>query len=149
MEVTFTKTGDGRNCSWVALGPPRTRVPGATMAAGGDVRHDLATFAIEAALGIEHGFWGCVAEGATFRSVGRKRTPQGRAVIERHRDALDEAEHWVNDVFFAWRSGEPTGASTALDQALVDWQGSPTARTWLSPGPAASVGSAAEPEPAN
>src|SRR5690606_41112188 len=75
MRVTFHKRG--RGCGWTALRPPRTVVPGPTMAAGGDLPHDLYTFVIEYALGIEHGFWGAVAAGATFRSLGRKRTPQG------------------------------------------------------------------------
>ncbi|HEX4903125.1 MAG TPA: hypothetical protein VFV42_09975, partial [Acidimicrobiales bacterium] len=63
MRVTFRKGKGGRTCSWEALRPPRTRVPGTTMAAGGGVPHDLATFVIEDALGIEHGFWDCVADG--------------------------------------------------------------------------------------
>ena len=49
VEVRFKKGNDGRTCSWVALRPPRTRVPGPTMAAGGDVPHDPATFVIEEA----------------------------------------------------------------------------------------------------
>ena len=84
------------------------------MAAGGDVPHDLSTFVIEAALEIEFGFWSCVAEGATFRSLGRKRTEPGRAIIRRHRDELDEAERRVNEVYFAWRRGDATPASEAL-----------------------------------
>src|SRR5690606_17079248 len=70
MEVRFTKSEKGRTCSWEALRPPRTKVPGPAMAAGADLPHDLATFVIEEALGIERGFWGSVAEGATFRSLG-------------------------------------------------------------------------------
>lgn len=40
------------------------------MAAGGDLPHDLYTFVIEDALGIEYGFriWGCIAAGATFKN---------------------------------------------------------------------------------
>lgn len=122
MEVTFTKDDKGRTCSWEALRPPRTRVPGTAMAAGPDVPHDLATFVIEEALGIEHGFWGCVAAGATFRSLGRTRTPQGATVIRRHLADLDEAERRVNDAFFAWRRGEPTSAGAALDAACAAWR---------------------------
>ena len=62
------------------------------MAAGADLPHDLATFVIEQALGIERGFWGCVAAGATFRSLGRRRTAPGVEVIRRHRAQLDDAE---------------------------------------------------------
>jgi len=122
MEVRFAKGAKGRTCGWVALRPPRTKVPGPTMAAGGDVPHDLATFVVEQALGIERGFWGCVAEGATFRSLGCKRTQPGRAVISRHKDELDRAEALVNDVYFAWRRGEPTAADAALDEALARWR---------------------------
>lgn len=120
MTVTFRK--QGRTCGWTALRPPRTVVPGSTMAAGADVPHDLATFVIERELGIAHGFWGCVAEGATFRSLGRRRTPQGRAVIARHVVELDDAEARVNAAFFAWRRGEGTSVDEALDAVLERWR---------------------------
>lgn len=125
MIVTFRKSGKGRTCSWEALRPPRTRVPGPSMAAGGDVPHDLATFVIEQALGIEHGFWGCLAEGATFRTVGRKSTERGREVIRRHADELDRAEQLVNEVHFGWRRGEPTPVDAELDRALERWRALP------------------------
>lgn len=92
------------------------------MAAGGDLPHDLSTFVIEAALGLDHGFWGCVAEGATFKTLGRKRTPQGRAVIRRHRDELDAAEHRVNEIYVAWRAGRATAVDAALDAMLTRWR---------------------------
>jgi hypothetical protein len=95
------------------------------MAAGGDVPHDLATFVIEQALGIAHGFWGCVADGATFRSLDRRRTPHGTQVISRHLADLDDAERRVNDVYFAWRRGEQTQADAALRLALLEWQALP------------------------
>ncbi len=123
MTVTFHRRG--RVCGWTALRPPRSIVPGPTMALGGDLPHDLSTFVIEDALGIEHGFWGCVAEGATFRSLGRKRTPQGRAVIARHLDELDEAETRVNQIFFAWRAGAATEIDEELDTMLQRWRSVP------------------------
>lgn len=95
------------------------------MAAGGDVPHDLATFVVERALGIEFGFWGCVAEGATFRTLGRKRTQPGRAVIRRHLEELDDAERRVNEAYFAWRNGKPTPAAASLDETLATWQSLP------------------------
>lgn len=122
VEITFTKGKGGRSCGWTALRPPRTRVPGPTMAAGGDLPHDLATFVIEDALGLEHGFWGCVADGATFKTLGRKRTPQGRGVIDRYAADLDAAELQVNDVYFAWRRGEPTPVDDAIEAMLVRWR---------------------------
>lgn len=123
MVVTFGR--QGRTCGWTALRPPRSVVPGPSMASGADLPHDLATFVIEEALGIERGFWGCVAAGATFRSLGRKRTPQGKAVITKHLPDLDAAEVRVNDVFFAWRRGEPTPATEALDAMLERWRAVP------------------------
>ena len=120
MVVTFRR--QGRGCSWIALRPPRTIVPGPTMAAGADLPHDLYTFVIEDGLGIEYGFWGCVAAGATFKTLGRKQTPQGKAVIARHRDDLDAAEVRVNEIYFAWRAGEPTPLDNDLDAMLSRWR---------------------------
>jgi len=120
MVVTFRR--QGRGCSWTARRPPRTIVPGPTMAAGGDLPHDLYTFVIEDALGIEYGFWGCVAAGATFKTLGRKRTPQGRSVIARHLDDLDAAELRVNEIYFAWCAGEPTPLDDELDSMLSRWR---------------------------
>jgi hypothetical protein len=95
------------------------------MASGGDLPHDLSTFVIERALGIEHGFWGCVAAGATFKTLGRKATPQGRAVISRHLEELDAAEARVNEVYFAWRAGTATGLDDELDTMLDRWRSVP------------------------
>jgi hypothetical protein len=92
------------------------------MAAGGDLPHDLYTFVIEDALGIEHGFWGCLAAGATFKTLGRKRTPQGKAVIAQHLDELDAAETQVNEIYFAWRAGRATELADELDRMLVRWR---------------------------
>lgn len=92
------------------------------MAAGADLPHDLYTFVIERALGITYGFWGCVAEGATFRSFRRKRTPQGKAVIDRHTADLRAAEERVNELYFAWRAGAPTVVDADLDAMLERWR---------------------------
>ena len=92
------------------------------MSAGGDLPHDLFHFVIESELGIRYGFWGCVAAGATFRTTGRKRTPQGIAVIRAHARELDESEARVNDAYARWRRGEPTPPGAALDRALAAWR---------------------------
>ena len=123
MRVTFHKRG--RVCGWTAVRPPRSVVPGPTMAAGGDLPHDLYTFVIEDALDIERGFWGCVAAGATFETLGRKRTPQGKAVIARHLDDLDAAESRVNAIYFAWRAGTTTELDDVLDRMLERWRALP------------------------
>ena len=95
------------------------------MAAGGDLPHDLYHFVIEDALDFEFGFWGCVAHGATFATLGRKRTPQGNEVIARHLDDLDEAESKVNDIYFAWRAGRPTDLDDELNAMLARWRAVP------------------------
>lgn len=95
------------------------------MAAGGDLPHDLYTFVIERALGLEFGFWGCVAAGATFKTLGRKRTPQGKEVIARHLHDLDAAETRVNEIYFAWRSGTSTPLDDELNTMLARWRGLP------------------------
>ena len=110
------------------------------MAAGGDLPHDLYTFVIEDALDIEHGFWGCVAAGATFKTLGRKRTPQGKAIITRHLEELDDAETRVNEIYFAWRAGQPTALDSELDAMLSRWRaladGGELVLTWPIPQPA-------------
>lgn len=81
MRVLFGKSDDGRLCSWRAERPGPRRVPGATTAVRsghGDLPHDLAQFVVEASLGPEHGFWNLVANGATFKSLGRRPTGPGR-----------------------------------------------------------------------
>lgn len=123
MTVTFHRRG--RTCSWTALRPPRSVVPGPAMAAGADLPHDLYTFVIEDALGLEFGFWGCVAAGATFATLGRKRTPQGRAIIDRHLDDLESAERAVNEIYFAWRAGRSTELDDQLDSMLERWRAVP------------------------
>jgi hypothetical protein len=95
------------------------------MAAGGDLPHDLYTFVIEDALDIEHGFWGCIAAGATFKTLGRRRTAQGKGVIARYLDELDAAEARVNEIYFAWRSGTATELDVELNEMLDRWRALP------------------------
>jgi hypothetical protein len=147
MTVTFRR--QGRGCGWTALRPPRTIVPGPVMAAGGDLPHDLYTFVIEDALDLAHGFWGCVAAGATFKTLGRKRTPQGRAVIERHHADLVAAEERVNEIYFAWRAGRPTALDAELDAMLARWRAVPDGGElvveWATDRPAGGRGNAVAP----
>ncbi len=125
MEVRFQKVDDGRLCRWVAVRGKRTRVPGPTMAAGRTLPHDLSTFVVEAELELAYGFWGCVAAGATFRSLPRRRTPQGRAVIGAHVADLDRAEALVGAEVRAWLRGGRPEAAPALDATLVRWRSLP------------------------
>ena len=98
------------------------------MAAGGDLPHDVYTFVIEDALDIEHGFWGCIAAGARFKTLRRRRTPQGKAAITRYLDELHAAEARVDEIYFAWRAGRPTSLDQELDSMLDRWRAVPEGR---------------------
>lgn len=94
----------------------------ATRAARIDLPHDLAQFVVEATLGLEGGFWNLVANGATFKSLGRRQTKPGRQLIAAHRAELNEAEKVVNAHVAAWRDGDPTPVGPALDAMLARWR---------------------------
>jgi hypothetical protein len=117
MRVYFAKSEDGRRCSWWAEPPGRRRLRGSTMAArsaGTDLPHDLAQLVVEDALGLDHGFWNLVANGATFDSLGRRRTKPGRQLIASYRSELNEAEEIVNAQVQSWRDGRPAPVGPAL-----------------------------------
>jgi hypothetical protein len=122
MRVRFLKDADHRLCRWDAVVGKRTRVPGPTMGLNKHLPHDLAQYVIEAGAGERTGFWGCIAQGATFRSTGRKRTKPGRAVIARHRREIVASEHLANAHMVAWLSGERTDVTRALEQARKQWK---------------------------
>ena len=122
MEVTFYRFTEGRVSYWEAVRGKRTRVPGSMMALGrGDMPHDLQQLVVEATLGLDRGFWGSVADGATFRSTGRRRTQPGRDVISRNKPELDESEHVAGEHVGAWLAGRPTPCAAALDAMAVRW----------------------------
>lgn len=124
MEVTFYKLVERRISAWEAVRGKRTRVPGSTMALGrGDLPHDLVQLIVEATLGLDDGFWGSVAAGATFKSTGRKRTKPGRDVIRRNKVALDASEHIAGAHVRRWASGEETPVAAQLDRFAARWDG--------------------------
>jgi hypothetical protein len=128
MKVMFSKSDDGRLCSWRAEPPGRRAFQGSTMAsraARTDLPHDLAQFVVEARLGLDHGFWNLLANGATFKSVERRRTRPGRQLILAHRGELNAAEWAVNTHVHAWRVGRPTPAESTLDAMLARWRSLP------------------------
>lgn len=123
MQVAFYKVDTGRLCAWVAAPPKRKPFQGTTMATGRDLPHDLAQFVVESTLGLEHGFWGLLARGATFKSVpGRRRTRSGRRIIQAHSQSLNGTEHSVNAHVAAWRMGASTPVGPALDAMLIRWR---------------------------
>jgi len=126
MQVGFYKTDGGRLCGWMAAPPKRKPFQGTTMASGRDLPHDLAQFVVEKALGLDFGFWGLLAKGATFKSVpGRRRTEPGRKVIRAHAERLDTVEGLVNAHVNAWRAGALTPVRAALDAMLARWRALP------------------------
>jgi hypothetical protein len=141
MRVTFRKLALGQ-CYWEAVRAKRARVPGCQM--GGYVRpgalpHDLAQFVVEAGLGLRYGFWGLVADGATFRSMDKRQTREGRAIIRAHRDELNTAEALVNAELETLESGGPSMVKVEFDRIATQWAALPEGGTlemvWSTPIP--------------
>ena len=124
MWVTFRKLIEKRVTTWEAVRGSRIHVPGTTMALGrGGLPHDLVQMIVEASVGIDRGFWGSVAAGATFKSTGRERTKPGRAVIVANRRPIAEAEGVVAEHLFRWEHGLPTPAAAHFDELSRGWDG--------------------------
>jgi len=122
--VDFVRIEDkGRRlCRWDAVRGKRTRIPGPAMAVGLDLPHDLAQYVVEAATSYPNGFWGLLARGATFKSTGRRVTRPGRAVIVQHREDLNASEHLAGQHLMAWKAGDSSPVTSALDRALAQWR---------------------------
>src|SRR5262249_47574693 len=126
MGVAFYKVDGGRLCGWTATRPKGRPFEGTTMASGRDLPHDLAQFVVERALGLRRGFWGLLAAGATFKSVGGRRpTRPGREIIAAHRVSLQANEHIANAHVGAWRKGTVTPTAPALDAMCARWRALP------------------------
>jgi hypothetical protein len=92
------------------------------MARSKSIPHDLAQYVIEAASGYRNGFWDLVAQGATFKSTGRRRTKPGRAVIADHRADLRGSEQLAGLHMSLWKARQTSPVTAALDQAYAQWQ---------------------------
>jgi hypothetical protein len=126
MRVVFEKRKRGL-CWWTAYPPKRRPVSANGGGSTGHfpIPHDLAQLVVERELGHRYGFWGCVADGATFRTLvrgGRKRTKPGVALIRDHVPEIDAAEHAFHLEISAWLRGETTPATAALAEVLEQWQ---------------------------
>ena len=118
VQVDFFRDDESRVSGWEAVRGKRTRIPGSVMGLGrGVISHDLAQYVIEAATGYQNGFWGLLAQGATFKSTGRRRTRPGRAVIAAHRQDLLASEHLAGAYLAAWKAGAASPVTAALDRA--------------------------------
>jgi hypothetical protein len=138
MQVSFYRDDEGRVTGWNAIRGKRIRIPGTVMALGrGDISHDLAQYVVEAATKYDEGFWGLLSRGASFRSTGRKRTKQGRALVVEHRAELDRAEQVAAIHIGAWRAGAADPVSVALTAAAEQFQslqpGDELVYQWPSP----------------
>jgi hypothetical protein len=88
----------------------------------GVIPHDLAHYATEAHFGIEDGFWGLLALGATFKRGTSKRTTRpGRALVAANRAGLHAAEQLGNAHHALWSSGKPTPVSPTFDRLAEQW----------------------------
>ncbi|MYV66009.1 hypothetical protein GT043_08705, partial [Streptomyces sp. SID2131] len=110
MEMSFRKLPDNQHEILVrARKGPDVGLPAQPV--GPAMPHDLVHAVVETALGIEDGFWGATARGATFQGFepvtpGRHRRC-GLKVLRRDGDAVMAAELSVNWAYRAWR-GLPT-----------------------------------------
>jgi hypothetical protein len=110
----------------------------------GVIPHDLVHLATEAMLGLEFGFWGLVARGATFRrGTDRRRTRPGRALIAVHRSDLHQAEALGNAHHQAWLDGRPTPLAPTFDRLARLWQDLPDGGSLQVEWPTLAVGSEA------
>ena|SRR5215210_2785466 len=98
------------------------------------IPHDLAHLALEQALGLRHGFWGSVAEGAVFESmthVGGRRKPhaaeRSNAVLKANHGPLTEAEVLVRIFNDALEEGHRAGSAELRDRLRGG--------SWTPPGP--------------
>ena len=126
MRVTVTKLPNG-GIRWEALRSDHTKV---TIRPGGPsdgLPHDLAHYAVESALGMEFGFWGCIAAGGSLRitrATQRKgrNTRTGRGVLRDHAQDLAAAEDAISKAVAAWTRREPSRVTDALDTMLGRWE---------------------------
>lgn len=139
MRVEFFKLErNGRHLvCWEAFVGKRTRIPGTVMASQKNLPHDLLQYVVEAACTFENGFWGLLARGATFKSIGRRPTRPGRAVIAAHRPGLAHAEALAGHHSRAWIAGDYSPITESLDRTRAAWDSiGPDARLvfeWPSP----------------
>ncbi|MFJ9641697.1 hypothetical protein ACWEPM_35750 [Streptomyces sp. NPDC004244] len=106
MEMSFRKLPDNQHEILVRHRKgPDVRLPAGPT--GPTMPHDLVHAVVETALGIDDGFWGAMARGATFQGFettapGRHRR-SGLKVLRRGGDAVLAAELSVNWAYRVWR----------------------------------------------
>ncbi len=126
MEMSFRKLPDNQHEILVrARKGPDVRLPAQPV--GPSMPHDLVHAVVETALGVDDGFWGAMARGATFQGFapvtpGRHRR-SGMKVLRRGGDAVMAAELSVNWAYRVWRGlpveGRGVGPAPLDAQALA------------------------------
>ncbi|MFJ2476404.1 hypothetical protein ACIOWI_26085 [Streptomyces sp. NPDC087659] len=140
MDIVFRKLPDNRHDILVRdRRGPDVRLP--AQPTGPTLPHDLVHAAVERTLGITDGFWGAMAEGATFQGfepvAPARHRRSGLKVLRRKGDRVMAAEMAVNWAYRVW-SGLPTEGrgigrapldddtlartGPALDEASARWQ---------------------------
>ncbi|GAA3226293.1 hypothetical protein GCM10020256_36600 [Streptomyces thermocoprophilus] len=110
MEISFRKLPDNQHEVLVrGRKGPDVRLPAQPV--GPTMPHDLVHAVVETALGIDDGFWGAMARGATFQGfeflTPTRHRRSGLKVLRRGGDAVMAAEMSVNWAYRVWR-GLPT-----------------------------------------
>ncbi|MFI8104561.1 hypothetical protein [Streptomyces sp. NPDC086023] len=143
MEMSFRKLPDNQHEILVRdRRGPDVRLP--AQPTGPTMPHDLVHAVVESALGLDDGFWGAVARGATFQGFEpvepSRHRRSGLKVLRRGGDAVLAAELSVNWAYRVW-SGLPTSGrgvgrpplgeaelartGAALDEAAARWAAVP------------------------
>ncbi|MEU9548462.1 hypothetical protein AB0D88_05350 [Streptomyces werraensis] len=132
MEMSFRKLPDNQHEILVRRDKgPDVRLP--ARPAGPSMPHDLVHAVVETALGIDDGFWGAMARGATFQGFepvtpGRHRR-SGMKVLRRGGDAVMDAELRVAWAYRSW-SGLPT-EGRGVGPAPLDAEAPARTGPWL------------------
>jgi hypothetical protein len=91
-------------------------------------------YVAEGVLGMEYGFWGCIAAGghvkitkATHRRGARGRT--GRGFMRDHAGELLAGESAVGQATKAWKAGEKSPTTKALRSVRSRWNAVPLGGT--------------------
>jgi hypothetical protein len=123
VRVEFWRDDEAKVTGWDVFLAGRRPVRGSVMALGrGISSHDLDQYVVEAATRYRNGFWGLVAQGATFRSMHKTVTKPGRAIIVRHRRELTYSERLAATHVAAWRCQQETTVTIALDMASAQFR---------------------------
>jgi hypothetical protein len=130
MEVTFAKVDPGF-CETSVVRADGVRLAVPTFGPMRHMPHDIVHFVVESELGVERGFWGCVAAGAVFRGMrvvaGRRRPhadERSRAILKSAGQRLVESEELVRVVLQA----------AVADRASPDELARRLAGAWRPPG---------------